>query len=239
MIPPDITPLPNLCTWVNPDPARVQSDEQRILGVINSTLNRWQQPPLDRLTQLYAEVDEKFLMTFPELDHYPGRNASRYWGTWSSAAGKVPNWPTGRKKRVFVYLKPFIGLYDILLALRQFDQNTLIYVDGITSELRGEFECDTFKFETEPLDLTQVAKQCDLAVLNGGHASTCTMLLAGRPTLQLPFFLEQMLMADAVSRYGLGLGVDPMHGQRVLKALGKLLSDPAYAESAKKFAANG
>ena len=57
----------------------------------------------------------------------------------------------------------------------------------------------------QPVDIAAAARECDVAILNGTHASTAAVLLAGKPILQLPLFLEQQLIAQNVERLGAGL----------------------------------
>jgi hypothetical protein len=56
---------------------RLREDDAAVLARCNWVLGKWGSPPLQRLGQLYSEVDENFLTTFPELDHFPGRRARR------------------------------------------------------------------------------------------------------------------------------------------------------------------
>jgi len=90
--PPDADPLPNLRTWLNPDPRCLRQGEQRVLENMNQVLHALGQPPLDRITQMYAQVDENFLATFPELDHYPDRSGEMT--TWLRVKGPAgqSNW---------------------------------------------------------------------------------------------------------------------------------------------------
>ena len=57
--------------------------------------------------------------------------------------------------------------------------------------------------------MQQVAHECDLAILNGTHATTVAMLLSGKPALHIPIFLEQAINARAAERLGAALCVGP------------------------------
>src|SRR5688572_19015632 len=71
--PPDHDPMPSLRPWAAVDGERLRADERPILDRVNRLLAFWKQPPLTRLGQLYSDVDDTFLTTFAELDHFPGR----------------------------------------------------------------------------------------------------------------------------------------------------------------------
>lgn len=172
---------------------RLGADEAAIVARTNRLLDYWKAPRLDRLAQLYADADETLLTTFRELDHYGDRgDAARYDGPVIGTGGEAPRWPEGGEgPRVYAYLKPSPGLPHVLAALRDRGCPTLVSPDGISRAMREQFECATLRFETRRLDLAQVGAACDLAVLNGNHGTTCAMLLAGRPILQLPRTLER------------------------------------------------
>ena len=78
-------------------------------------------PPLQRVSELYADVDDTFLTTLEEFDHYPdaacvdqatqlrpspgGRGEIRYRGPWPLLGGVALVWPAGGGKRIFAYLQ--------------------------------------------------------------------------------------------------------------------------------------
>ena len=64
------------------------------------------------------------------------------------------------------------------------------------------------------------------------------MLLAGKPTLQLPMYLEQAMFSAAVGRIGAGLTAAPVKPEQIAIRLMRLLNDRRYAEAARRFAAN-
>jgi UDP:flavonoid glycosyltransferase YjiC (YdhE family) len=234
-IPPDVSPLPNLGTWLQPDIGQLLRNEQRILDIMNDVLQLFRLPHLTRITQIYSEVDESFLMTFPELDHHPGRTQARYWGTFDTSAGEEPTWPASRGKRIYAYIKPFNGLPAILHLLKDLQHPTLAFIQPLDASLRAGFESDTLRITSRPLNLSRAARECDLAILNGTHASTLTLLLAGKPVLQLPHFLEQMILAKKVAALGMGLEADQANIHDVAAKLQQLLALDQYGAAAKAF----
>jgi hypothetical protein len=235
--PPDVSPLPNLRTWFSVDPARLQADESRVLENINTTLARSSQPPIRRVAELFAALDEDFLLTFAELDCYPHRRAVEYLGMWSAHMGDPPQWPPGMGRKVFGYLKPFPELHQLLHALSRLPNSTLIYAPGIDPKLRTQFQSEHLRYADGPVEMSRAARECDLAILNGTFASTTAMLLAGKPALHIPIFLEQATTARAVERLGAGICAPPNNPAAIIAGLRCLLALDEYVRSARKFAA--
>jgi UDP:flavonoid glycosyltransferase YjiC (YdhE family) len=254
--PPEVSPLPllPLLNAPSPDPAALAAEEGRILERANRLLAFWKQPPLQRLGQLYGEVDENFLVTFSELDHYGERPGVRYWGPVNARGGKAPQWPTPSpparvsmtppsvlgegKKRIFAYLKPSPALPKLFQALRERGHPTLVVLDGNARALREKYVCDTLRFESERLDPALVAAQCDLAITNGNHGIACDLLLAGKPVLQFPRQQEQLMMASGVCCLDAGRMVVVREDfDRLGEILDEMLANKRYATAARAFAA--
>lgn len=237
--PPDTEPLPALRDVPEAAPDCLPADERTILGRANRLLDAWKQPPLPRLGRLYAEVDENFLATFPELDHFGPRDGVRYWGPINGPGGGQPvQWPSGEGKKIYAYLKRFPTLPALLEALNQRKHPTVVFADGIDAATRDRFASDTLRFETQPLDLAQVGRECDLAIHNANHGTLSQLLLAGRPMLQLPITLEQVVLAKVVERTGAAETVSAHRGtaEEIGRNLDVLLADPRYAHAAALFA---
>ncbi|NQT17592.1 MAG: hypothetical protein HQ582_32860, partial [Planctomycetes bacterium] len=137
---------------------------------------------------------------------------------------------------IYAYLKPFDGLPRLLSLLRELRCPTLVFASGIDPRLIRQFQCDTLRFETKPLDLEQTAQQCDVAIVHGGHGTTASLLRAGKPLLVLPFHLEQALTGAAVRRMGAGLSARMRRPEEVAVKLMNLLHEPKYAQAAGRFA---
>jgi hypothetical protein len=235
--PPDLYPLPDFRPWMPDASETLRRDEDRVLANVNRVLDGWGLEPLGQVSQLYREVDDTFLTTFRELDHYADRTGAHYYGTWPIPGGREPTWPDLPGKRIFVYLKPFPALPDLLAALGQLECPALIYVGRQQAKLRDRFESPLLRFESELLDLQAVGATCDLAVLHGGHGTAALMLLAGKPSLHVPLNLEQGYNGSAVAQLDAGLGVLPDQPQQFAPTLKVLLETDKFAQGARRFAA--
>jgi UDP:flavonoid glycosyltransferase YjiC (YdhE family) len=114
---------------------------------------------------------------------------------------------------------------------------TLIYGDEIPSEIRARFSSETLQFADAPLNLAQAAQQCELAILNGTHATTSAVLLAGKPVLQIPISGEQYLTAQRTSALGCGPSVPCTDGQAIIGGLKWVVESREARLAARRFAA--
>jgi len=265
----DEYPMADLRPWLpqaSGHKDQAKQDEDRVLANANTVLAELGQPPLERLSRLFYDVDENFLVTLPELDHYAartgtlvarvqretqgneealtpcpspeGRGETKYWGAWPNVGGQLPSWPdSAEQKRVFAYLKPFPALPRLLIQLGDLHCPTIVHGDGLDDGIIRRFQSRTMRFENRPVDLQGAGRSCDLAILNGNHGTTFSMLLAGKPTLQVPVTLEQALFSRAVERLGAAAMAPADEPQGVVAALMEMLGSDRYAEAAWRFAA--
>jgi hypothetical protein len=242
--PPDEFPMRDLRPWAEARLEALGADEQRILDTINRVLAaaRGGPPlplPLDRVAQLFTDVDRVLLTTFPELDHYPPADrppGTAYRGVWNRAEGKPPRWPAGSGMRVYAYLKPFEGIELQLARLNELRCPAVIVVDGIQPKVVERFRSATLRFERERLDISLAARECDLAILNGTHGTVAALLLAGKPVLNVPLFLEQGILSRTVARLGAGLYAPARRPADVVGRLDEMMRSPNYGRAAAAFA---
>jgi UDP:flavonoid glycosyltransferase YjiC (YdhE family) len=233
-IPPDLYPFPELRPESPHGLARLRQDEDRLLDRVNQHLAARGQSPLSHLGRLFADVDEQFLTTFQELDHYPLRSGGNYWGpinAWG-AGGKAPDWPPGEGPRVFAYLKPCPPLMSVLGALAESKCRTVVYGDCLSDSIREKYASSILKFEHKRVDIHRAAQQCDLAITNGTFATTTMMLMAGKPLLLLPIFREQGMLAEIVERLGAGVNAAGSRQADAAKSLQHLLGNTAKYHTA-------
>jgi hypothetical protein len=235
-LPLDEEPLPCLQPWLKVDPAQLLADERRVLSAANDALRAWGEQPLTHLAALYHPSDEHLLVTFAELDHYGARPGVNYRGAWSGGFGRQPQWPKVAGKKIYAYLKPFPQLAALLDVLRRAGQPTIVYGSEIPAELRRQFACESLVFEAEPLDIEAVGRECDLAILNANHGTAVSLLRAGKPSLQIPIYVEQSMLALVLARLGVALAAPPDRVTEIEQQFGRLLVDQSCAAAAVQFA---
>jgi glycosyltransferase involved in cell wall biosynthesis/UDP:flavonoid glycosyltransferase YjiC (YdhE family) len=243
--PPDMCPWPQFASErfadLPPDRSRLLQDEQRLVDTANRVAARMKWPRLERMADLYGEVNENFLTTFPELDHYPQREGVAYWGPmFGTAGGRAPDWPAskGSGMRIFAYLKRFPLLPQVLQTLAREGRSVLAFVDTLDSGLRERLNMPNLRLVNQPVNLDKVGRECDLAVLNAGHGTTAQMLLSGCRVLLFPLHLEQSLTARAVSAMGAGATLSASEPTEISEQLEQLLTPgriARYASAARQF----
>jgi UDP:flavonoid glycosyltransferase YjiC (YdhE family) len=212
-------------------------DDAAVLNRMNAVLQYLRQPPLDRVTQIYGDADATLLTTFKELDHFPWRQAARYFGPWTVATGKHPEWPQGAGPRIYLYLKDCPALPAVLRWLAASAHPTLAYVETINQKLLAEINSPTLRIERDRLDMNRAARECDLAVCHAPHGTTAAMLLAGKPLMSLPIYLEQGLMAHNLCNIGAGVQAPAADPKAAVAQLEKFVpSFETHAPPARAFA---
>jgi len=236
--PPPGMPSAPLRHWEPAPRARLEAADRRVLNAINQALAAFGAKPLATIGDLF--VGRLMLLTYPELDIYPERGPSDYYGITESAEGKLaPDWPAGDGPRVFVYLyhyyKELARLAEALAGRRC---PTLALCRGIDSGLRARHHGGSVYFAEEPMSVSRLLPQAEIVVCHGSHQMTAQALLAGKPVLLLPTQLEQFLIMRRAVRHGAGLGVAPeAKNPDFASALGALAANESYAGKAREFAA--
>lgn len=236
--PPRQTPLPNMRPWLNVPHARLEHSDALVLNNMNTVLAMHNAKPLASMSELFA-IEENFLCTFAELDHYALREPAKYWGAcYNMEMGSEVVWPDGAGKRVFVYLEPQMRDFaGVLEAIASLGLRAIVCSPGISDDLRQKYESSRIVVSAKPFRLDKLLAECDLSIGYAGHGMTACMLMAGVPLLLLPTQLERFLMATCVAAMGAGIALNPeapLPDYRVL--IRTLLDVPSYCENARRFA---
>jgi hypothetical protein len=237
LIPPGETPLPALRYWDPGDPAVIEARETQVLRSINALLDARRLAPLERLADLFA-ADARFLLGFPELDHYPSRQGGEYLGMFPEPGfGRAPQWGSERRPRLFGYLQPSKQLPQLLVALREHGVNALLHCPGVPEGVARTFASDRIRFEAEAIDVAAAAVQCDLAATNGNLATSTALLLHGKPVLTMPFTIEKLITGRRIEELGAGVVASGGGATRVASRLAQFIAEPRYRRGAETFAA--
>ncbi len=235
MIPPPGAPLPAMRYWQRYDESRLAEEEGRLLATMNQVLADSGAAPLASVSELY-DADGMLLFGFEELDHYPQRRNGNYLGLFTPPNhGVPPQWPEGLERRVFAYLHPYrkIGELFHLLSIGNFA--TIIYAPEVPERMKRKFANERLTFSNEPLALSAVAADCNLAITNGTPATTTAFLMQGKPVLCIPTTLERVMVTRRVVDLGAGLGVHQKQPENLKGSLRKLFTEDRFARAAKAF----
>ena len=245
VIPPAVCPMPSLIT----DPALrderrdhqrsiENNDEQTLLANVQAVNERMGRQGPSRLCDIFSGPDDQFLTTSKILDHYPNRDCGHHYGAIQAndeSDHDVP-WPDGSGPRVFGYLDQCRALGHLFDHLRRTNARVLIHCKGMDLNALQELATPNLRFTNQPLPIDKITSECDLALLNGTHAMTSAMLFAGRPILQIPHHLEQLITANRTAELGAGLVADRNDGARLVDAFENLLNDAQFSNNAQKMA---
>ena len=239
--PPDASPLPivNPARAAKANPARLLQAENDILVRINNVLGAWKQPPISRVSQLFADVDENILSTFPVIDHFGPRPGAKYWGPLGSEGGGKPQWPKGSScKKIYAYLKPGRYLSDVLKTLIELGHSTIVFSHEFPHAMGKNFQAPNICYEDNRLDPKLVALEADCAVLNATHGTSLDFLLAGKPIVQLPLTLEQSLITQKTLLTGAVIAPDMSKelSKNLSESISTIFSDGSYRKNAESIA---
>ncbi len=207
--PPLEYPMPSLTPWLNTQPFFLKSIEDDVLNVINGVLSQFDAPGLDYLYQLF-EVDENFLCTFPELDHYDRRSSDDFWGPqFDVSNGVAALWPGNYQRNIFVYtMHHYSFLQRFLVSFGEVEANFLVHCAGMSAETANQYTQKNICFSPDPVQLKSIENRADLVICHAGHGTVAASLLMGIPLLLLPTQLEQLLLANKLSALKLSAVID-------------------------------
>lgn len=206
-VPPDVAPWPCFRPWLKVSRHQLLAGENRMLATVNELRADYGRRGHEQLFQA-VRADVTLLTTVPELDHYPVRRGGHYIGPLPGVpAGRSVAWPEGHGSGIFCYLRPFRELDMLLRVLKESGNRSIVVVPGCGRELYDRYHGDRLHIFGEPVMLPELLGGADLVVSHGGHTLASEAILAGVPVLALPTQVEQMMLAQALARQGIGKGI--------------------------------
>jgi UDP:flavonoid glycosyltransferase YjiC (YdhE family) len=189
--PPRTTPMPSMRPWLKLPPDRIEDSETAVLRIINRVLADIGAEPMPALADLF-DVDESFLLTPRELDHYPRHGTAHYLRPpLSVQGGATPEWAPAPGKKIFAYLKTNHPMIDELLQqLRESAFNVLVYIPGLSEERCRALQSANMRFSPYPVDMHYATQHAGALICHAGIGTILHGLLSGLPILLLPINLE-------------------------------------------------
>ena len=237
-LPPREHPFPNFRTWESVPRERLERSDAQVLDAMNWVLKKLRLRPLDAAHELF-DVDEEFLCTFAELDHYIARSGASYCGpVFDRGDGAQPRWPEDGAKRVYVHLAPGQRAFGAVAEmLSDAGHSVLWFAPGIREETLREFEKPSFSFVRERVRLSVLTDRVDAAIIEGSHSPVAAALLAGVPLALFPLGIEQALLARRVALLGAGTLAAPQAPvEEMRRAVISALEEKRHADGARAFA---
>jgi len=198
-LPPMTTPTPFLHPWIeSPSEALCQAEDKTA-----HTIRRYV-----RSVRSVADIFEgalRFLLVFPELDHFEIRTSEKYFGpVFGPTCYHEPGQPHGSGPRVFIYLSAANRyLKNLLNHIRKLGLPTIGHIRSLPDSDRKALESPTLRLSKTLVNLDRAAAGCDIAVTQGGLHTSARMLLSGARLLICPEQLEQILLAYRLKQRGL------------------------------------
>ncbi len=236
--PPDVFPLPDMKPWLDTDTDRLKADELLVLHHANTILSEWQLPVMDQMSHLYHPINHVFMFTLEAIDPFGHQREVEYFTVVPVTGGESPHWPDGNGKRAFAYLKSFENLPALVKALDQLQVRTLIYAPEANTDQSLAANVTNVRFLSRPVNVKEVAAQCDFAILNGTNGTVAEFLQAGKPMLNIPILLNQSLNAFAVEKMGAGLVASHKRPAEMVARLTDLIESDRCSQAASHYAAH-
>jgi len=227
----------------HPRPPLGTEVETAVLGSMNQALATLQGASVERVTQIFGDADQQYLLTLSELDHYHScrnndlQRIAEYWQPLGRLPGQKCDWPAGQiasqeKPHLFIYLRGEAPIAPILQGLAHKRYPTICYAPHLPAEECSHFKGTSVLVSPHPVDLQPILQSCDAALLHGGYVTVSEFLRAGVPMLVLPLNLEQRVTGERLEELGVGYGAPIDDLNLIASLLEDLLENDAYREAA-------
>jgi UDP:flavonoid glycosyltransferase YjiC (YdhE family) len=238
--------FPAMAYWVAGEQALCATYDSALLSSCNEALKILGDPPLGKLTDLFAHTHQA-LISMPEFNHYAGYRADTpmLGPAYVDNIGVAPVWPVDMAKherpKIFAYLAPTYSRFEPLMnAIKASGLASLIHAKGISAQAAARLGGPNMRFESSAVRMDEVLQQASIVVSHASLGTVCAAALAGKIQLGLPQHTEQEMVSRRLSETGVGLAVSS-HLQTTqvvdfVKLLQRLINEPSFAISAKALA---
>ncbi|GJL82178.1 MAG: hypothetical protein DHS20C01_18120 [marine bacterium B5-7] len=210
IVPPALTPLPPFIREQKGAKEATRRTEAIAVASINSVLLSASAKPIESLADLFGHEDV-FLTTYPELDSYGERSNTHYWGTPNQlTTGSSPEWPRGKGEPVFVYMHADYPQFPVMVRqLGKLGHPTLIVAPGAPADINQQHGFSNIVVTKRHVNIDEVAGQCRVIIMHGGHGSVARVLRCGVAPIITPLFVEQLMLAKQLATTSLAFAAHP------------------------------
>ncbi|MFC4419595.1 glycosyltransferase family protein [Cupriavidus pampae] len=216
-LPPAQTPFPFFRQETVQSRSRRGRTETVILHALNVLANARGQPQFRYTYEIFRSA-ARYLITWPELDHYGPRERDNFLGplhTSQSAKGDMAiDWPSGNG-RVVGYLQPdYPQLAMLLSTLTRSGLSSIVAIPGGDRWAR-EYASSTLRIPTARVQLDRLLIDADFVICHGSHNLAAESLLHGKPLMMLPQQIEQAMLAKRIQSSQFGAYLSPTETRRI------------------------
>lgn len=233
--PPRLDVLPQFAVFPAQQEQKLKAFDQEFVKSVNHCLTHFDVEPIQKAADIFS-VDEDFLCTFAELDHYPNRPNAQYWGArFSNDMGEQVRFKTN-KFRIFVYMHERSKQYqNVMSSLANINAEVIAHIPKIEL-VQANQSYPSIQFCENPANMASVFEQANLVVCNGGHGTVAATLLAGVKVLMVPMQLEQLMLSHLLTKRGLGANLSITESEpRVREMFEHLISETRIKQNVERF----
>ncbi|MEL6998815.1 MAG: hypothetical protein AAFP68_11200 [Pseudomonadota bacterium] len=241
--PPRAHPMSSFYHWDPQLRAPPVEREAEVLAAANAVLSDFAAPALGRFCDL-LDTDAYLLATFAEIDHYAPRDAIEpghpvYLGQLiTTDQGAELDWRDDAKHRILAYLRPTGRPFEAgAKALERLDRSfdVILACPGAPPGMAERLATSAVRLVDGPVRLDRLIMDCDLGISHASNGIAAAFVMAGVPQIGLPNHAEQIMVAQALGRSRLGLGLAGQYGvNEVSKTIETVLSSDTLRSSAEE-----
>ena len=181
------------------------TDQAVLLDKINQVQQRRSLPPIEQLTDFITSA-RPFVATLRELDPYQDQRIT-------PADGPMQPWTPSRQipepdGLFYAYLDSALSASAELVShLALAGKQGTVHLKNASDEVTQQLTASGLNMIAKPLDLQENLASYSLVIHHGGNGTAMAGLLAGRPQLLIPRFLEQDLTTRCLEPLGVAMAI--------------------------------
>ncbi|MEM7213978.1 MAG: nucleotide disphospho-sugar-binding domain-containing protein [Pseudomonadota bacterium] len=207
--------------------------ETPILNTVNKLLEERRQPKLQALPE-FLDTEVRAIFTLPHIDPYAGIRKEPVLGTYHTGLEplSMPAEPS-----LFFYTAPEVDVMQrVVTAANKNGFRQEAYLGPVPTSESRLLEKLGVIVHYKPPSVYETLANNSVLVSHGGSGLTAAAMIAGRPLVILPRFVESEITAQRIANLGLGIAVENNSDNELESAILSVTKDPQYYKSAQHMA---